>query len=116
MGTSTREIRGEELPRRLGPFVLTRKIGAGGMGVVYQGTGNGKPVAVKVVRSEFCDDPQFLARFRREITLMRRVAGACTARVIAADPDAVPPYLVTEYLAGPSLEEYVHARGPLSGS
>ncbi len=105
-----------ELPRRSGPFVLTRKIGAGGMGVVYQGTANGKPVAVKVVRSEFCDDPVFLARFRREITLMRRVAGVCTAKVIAADPDAVPPYLVTEYLAGPSLDEYVRAHGPLSGA
>jgi serine/threonine protein kinase len=105
-----------ELPRQLGPFVLTRKIGAGGMGVVYQGTANGKPVAVKVVRSELCDDPVFLARFRREIILMRRVAGVCTAKVIAADPDAVPPYLVTEYLAGPSLEEYVEMHGPLSGA
>jgi serine/threonine protein kinase len=86
------------------------------MGVVYQGTANGKPVAVKVVRSELCDDPVFLTRFRREIRLMRRVAGVCTAKVIAADPDAVPPYLVTEYLAGPSLEEYVQVHGPLSGA
>ncbi|OAA28545.1 serine/threonine protein kinase [Frankia sp. EI5c] len=107
-----------EIPRRLGPFLLTRRIGTGGMGTVYYGTmggPDGPPAAVKVIRTEFADDPEFRARFRREIEVVRRVAGACTARVLAADPDGDPPYLATEYLAGPSLAEYVRGNGPLTG-
>ncbi|WP_131831154.1 serine/threonine-protein kinase [Frankia sp. CcI49] len=107
-----------EIPRRLGPFLLTRRIGAGGMGTVYYGTmggPDGPPAAVKIIRAELADHPEFRARFRREIEVVRRVAGACTARVLAADPDGDPPYLATEYLAGPSLAEYVRQHGPLAG-
>ncbi|CAI7974946.1 eukaryotic-like serine/threonine-protein kinase [Frankia sp. Hr75.2] len=107
-----------EIPRRLGPFLLTHRIGAGGMGTVYYGTLDGpagRPAAVKVIRAEYADDPEFRARFRREIEVVSRVAGACTARVLAADPDGDPPYLATEYLAGPNLAEYVRQHGPLVG-
>ncbi|MCK9928336.1 protein kinase [Frankia sp. Mgl5] len=107
-----------KIPRRLGPFLLTHRIGAGGMGTVYYGTLDGpagRPAAVKVIRAEYADDPEFRARFRREIEVVSRVAGACTARVLAADPDGDPPYLATEYLAGPNLAEYVRQHGPLVG-
>ena len=103
------------LPVRLGPTTLTARIGAGGMGIVYYGLLGPTPVAVKVMRAELGDSPEFRARFRREIELMRRVRGVCTARVYAADPDWYPPYLATEFLAGPTLADWVLRNGPIVG-
>jgi serine/threonine protein kinase len=86
------------------------------MGVVYLGqTSDRRLVAVKVVRSDRASDPEFVARFRREVRAAAGVAGFCTARVLAADLDARQPYYVTEYVQGPTLQEAVEDGGPLAG-
>jgi serine/threonine protein kinase len=86
------------------------------MGIVYLGrTRGGRPVAVKVIRPEYADDPDFRIRFRREVQAASRVLGLCTARVVDADPDAERPYLVTEFIAGPPLDRYVSIHGRLAG-
>ncbi len=68
---------------------------------------------MKVLRPELADDPELRERFDREVTSLVRVRGVCTVRVIEADTDGPRPFLVTEYADGPSLAEYVAARGPL---
>ena len=101
-------------PHRIGPYVLTGRLGAGGMGSVYLGWDPaGRPAAVKVVRSDFLQDPDFRARFRREISSARRVSGPWISRVLDADPDAESPWLATEYVAGPTLDAAVTRFGPL---
>ncbi|MEU6251155.1 serine/threonine-protein kinase [Streptomyces sp. NPDC047043] len=100
------------------PFVagyrLAARLGAGGMGRVYLShTQGGRPVAIKVVRPELADDPDFRRRFGREIRAARRVRGAYTAELIDADADGLPPWLATLYVPGPSLAEAVARRGPL---
>jgi len=101
-------------PARIGRYRLVARLGAGGMGVVYLAeAGDGQPVAVKVLRPELADNPEFRTRFGREVTTLTRVQGVCTVRVIEADTQAPKPFLVTEYADGPSLAEYVHAHGPL---
>lgn len=103
-------------PSRIGRFRLTARLGAGGMGVVYLGEAKDcGPVAVKVVRPEVGDDPEFRARFHREVALLTRVRGTCTVRVIEADTDSARPFLVTEFADGPSLSEHVKTDGPLQG-
>ncbi|WP_051054409.1 hypothetical protein [Frankia sp. QA3] len=53
-------------PRQVGAYVLLRRLGHGGMGVVYLGRSpRGRLVAVKVIRPEVARDPEFRARFRR---------------------------------------------------
>jgi serine/threonine protein kinase len=47
------------------------------------------------------------------VAALTRVKGVCTVRVIEADTTSVRPYLVTEYVEGPSLSEYVEAHGPM---
>jgi len=104
-------------PKRLGGYKLIGRLGAGGMGVVYLGSdGRGSNVAVKVIRSELARDASFRSRFRREVEAARRVEGAHTARVIKADTDSSPPYLVTEFIAGPTLDRFIEQRGPLQGA
>jgi serine/threonine protein kinase len=101
-------------PERIGPYVLTGRLGAGGMGSVFLGwDASGRPAAVKVVRSDFLQDPDFRARFRREISSARRVSGPWISRVLDADPDAESPWLATEYVAGPTLDAAVNRFGPL---
>ncbi|GGJ01382.1 hypothetical protein GCM10010121_009710 [Streptomyces brasiliensis] len=101
-------------PREVAGYRLAARLGAGGMGRVYLShTRGGRPVAIKVVRPELADDPDFRHRFRREITAAQRVRGAYTAELIDADADGVPPWLATLYVPGPSLADAVRRRGPL---
>jgi hypothetical protein len=82
------------------------------MGVVYLGIGwDGTQVAVKVLRPELADDPEFRRRFRREVSALMRVTGLCTVRVIEADTESPRPFMVTEYAEGPSLAEYIDVHG-----
>jgi len=100
-------------PAQVGRYRLAARLGAGGMGVVYLGEDQGQRVAVKVLRPELADDPEFRVRFGREVAVLTRVQGVCTIRVIEADTQAPRPFLVTEYAEGPSLSEYVAAHGPM---
>ena len=99
-------------PVRIGDYRLTARLGSGGMGVVYLGIGwDGGQVAVKVLRPELADDPDFRRRFRREVAALMRVKGLCTVRVIEADTESPRPFMVTEYAEGPSLAEYIDSHG-----
>ncbi|TXS27032.1 serine/threonine-protein kinase [Streptomyces sp. gb1(2016)] len=101
-------------PAVVAGYRLAARLGAGGMGRVYLShTQGGRPVAIKVVRPELADDPDFRRRFGREIKAARQVRGAYTAELIDADADGTPPWLATLYVPGPSLTEAVTRRGPL---
>jgi serine/threonine protein kinase len=94
-----------EDPRRVGDYVLTGRLGAGGMGEVFFGQSRaGRPVAVKVIYPVLANDAQFRQRFRLEVEACRKVGGFHAAQVVDANPDAERPWLVTGYIAGPSLE------------
>jgi len=101
-------------PVRMGPYRLTGVLGAGGMGRVLLGwSAGGRPVAVKIIRPELAADPEFRARFRREVAAARTIGGLYTALVIDADTDGPVPWLATAYVDGPSLAEAVSTYGPL---
>ncbi|GAA1826586.1 serine/threonine-protein kinase [Actinomadura chokoriensis] len=101
-------------PRRIGPYELEARLGAGGMGQVFLGVSPGaRRVAVKVIRAEYAEDDRFRARFAREVEAARRVGGYHTAQVVDADAEAASPWLVTAFIPGPSLREVVGGRGPL---
>ncbi|NDU73610.1 protein kinase [Actinomadura sp. DSM 109109] len=98
-------------PTRLGDYLLAGRLGAGGQGVVYEGYGpDGVRVAVKALYGDYSGMHRDL--FVREVDAVRRVAQFCTARVLAADLDSAPPYVVSEYVAGPNLQQAVEEDGP----
>ncbi|MFG2822792.1 serine/threonine-protein kinase [Kitasatospora sp. NPDC048365] len=103
-----------EDPRIVGPYRLHRRLGAGGMGVVYLGSDRkGQRVALKLIRAELAEDAEFRTRFAREIAAASRIRGGCTARVVGSDIEADRPWLATTYVPGPSLYKRVGDEGPL---
>lgn len=99
-------------PPRIGAYVLVGRLGRGAMGTMYLGRSpGGRPVAVKVARSDLAEDPQFRERFRREVEMARSIGGFWTAAVVDADPDSIRPWLATEYVSGPSLQHAVATHG-----
>ncbi len=107
---------GEELPEYIGPYKIRRRIGQGGMGVVYQAVDpQDRLVAVKVLRAEVAGDDIARARLAREVMTMRRVRSRNVAEVIDADTTAPLPWVVTEYIPGPTLDSTVTNHGPLRG-
>ncbi|WP_051751929.1 serine/threonine-protein kinase [Streptosporangium amethystogenes] len=100
-------------PVQLGAFRLAGRIGEGGQGVVYLAHApSGERVAVKVL---FRGDSESRARLARELSALESVAPFCTARVLTASVNGPLPYVVSEFVDGPSLEERIRERGPLRG-
>jgi serine/threonine protein kinase len=102
-------------PTAIGPFVLHGRLGAGGMGVVFQGFGpDGSVVAIKMPHVELTRDPEFRARFRQEVTAAQRVHGRRIAEVVAADIDAERPWLANSFVSGESMAQAIREHGALS--
>ncbi|MFG1968779.1 serine/threonine protein kinase [Nonomuraea fuscirosea] len=103
-------------PPRLGGRELLGRLGEGGQGVVYLAVAGDTRVAVKWLRGEQSDDSVSVARFLREAEVARRVAPFCTAAVLDTGVEQGRPYIVSEYVAGPSLQQMVLREGPRSGA
>ena len=101
-------------PGTVGDYRLLGRLGAGGMGQVFLGVSpGGRKVAVKLIHPAHAETRQFRERFAREIEAARRVGGFHTAMVIDADPAANPPWMITAYIDGPSLQDIVDRDGAL---
>ena len=101
-------------PVALGPYRLIARLGSGGMGTVYVArSAGGRTVALKTMHAGIATDPAARTRFRLEVDAARVIGDRFGARVIDADPLAETPWLATEYVLGPPLDEAVEGGGPL---
>src|SRR6188472_4154478 len=104
----------EDANEQIGPYQVLAELGRGGMGRVCLATGpDGRLVAVKQIDPRYATDKGFRGRFWREVDASRRVSGAHTAAVIGADPESPVPWLASEYVPCPSLQQAFDAAGPL---
>jgi serine/threonine protein kinase len=105
----------EEVEERVGPYRLIRRLGQGGMGVVYLAEGpEHQEVALKVLRPHVAHDPIARARLQREATTLRKVSHPGVAGILDHDLEGDQPYLVTRFVPGRPLDEQVDERGPLT--
>ncbi len=106
-----------EIPRELGPVRLVRELGRGGMGVVYLGHHRflDRDVAVKFLLSAISgtDDPAY-ARFMEETSAAARIEHENLVSILHADVVDRVPYLVMQYVDGPTLAGLIDRHGPLS--
>ncbi|MBH1934064.1 PQQ-binding-like beta-propeller repeat protein [Streptomyces sp. AV19] len=101
-------------PQTLGAHRLVARLGGGGMGTVYLArSAGGRTVALKTVHPRYAADEAFRTRFRLEADAARVIGGRYGAAVVDADPFAPVPWLATEYVLGPPLDEAVGLCGPL---
>jgi len=99
----------------LGPYRITRVIGRGRMGIVFEGTEDGgEPVALKVVTTELSQDEVFLRRFRREVKAAQKIEHPNVVPVLDDGVEGGLPYLVQRLIPGGSLADRVARSGPLS--
>jgi serine/threonine protein kinase len=105
-----------DLPERLGEYRLCELIGEGGQGAVYLAQSDtGQRVAIKTL-GRLLGDPDARRRFAREAETLRMVAGLHLAQYVDADatPEADPPWIATEYVAGPTLDARIEEGGALA--
>ncbi|MFG1947094.1 protein kinase [Nonomuraea sp. NPDC048826] len=101
-------------PLHIGRFRLRGRLGSGGQGIVFLGEDDaGACFAIKVPHPHALTDAETRARFAREMEIARRTAPAFTARVVEAKLEDDLPYIVSEYVEGPSLRDRVERNGPL---
>ena len=102
-------------PREVGAYRLLGRLGEGGQGVVFLAASpSGSQAAVKLLPPT--TDPRVRSRFLKEVAAAQRVARFCTAQVLDAGIFERRPFIVTEYVSGPSLVDVVQQFGPRSGA
>ncbi|MBP5863976.1 protein kinase [Streptomyces scabiei] len=101
-------------PTTVASYRLAARLGSGGMGTVYLSyTPGGHPIALKTIRPELSEDPEFRRRFEQEVRAAQRVQGLYTAPVLDHDTGGAQPWLATAYVPGPSLHAAVAEHGAL---
>ena len=102
--------------RTLGPYRVTAKLGAGGMGEVYRArdTQLDRDVALKVLPAVFASDAERLARFEREAKTLAVLNHPNIAAIYGLEKAGGSPVLVMELVPGRSLDEILAAEGPLA--
>ncbi len=104
-------------PESIGDYRISTLLGEGGQGTVYLGrSADGTQVAIKLLHARFSPDAEVRRRFLREAEVAASVAAFCTARVISTGMAGDRPYIVSEYVPGPSLDHLVKTDGPRTGS
>lgn len=101
----------------LGGYRIQGMLGSGGAGSVYRAVdADGVPVALKVLHPHLARDDEARTRLSREVRSLQRLQHPGVARVLDAEVDTVEPFIVTELIDGPSLEDEISSGGPLEAS
>ena len=101
-----------------GKYRITRQLGAGAMGAVYEAehTATGRRVAVKVITSGFANNPDLIGRFKQEAMAAGRIETKHITQVLDAgvDRDSGLPFMVMEFLTGADIQHLIKKVGPIA--
>lgn len=102
--------------RWLWPFELIEKVGEGGMGVVYRAryTGNNKMVAVKLLPAEVASDSVLLARFERELEVLKQMRHPNIVRCFGGTCESAERFYAMELIDGGTLADLLNQKGTLT--
>lgn len=105
------------MPERIGPYRIIRKLGAGGMGAVYEGFNEAieRKVAIKMLHARYSHDPDTATRFINEARAANRIDHPGVVQI--SDHGRLEDgtaYIVMELLQGESLRTRIHRNAPLA--
>lgn len=105
----------EDFPERIDGYRLIRKLGAGGMGTVFEAVDErqGRSVALKLIAADYLSSDETVQRFRQEARVASAVTHPRCVFVLAVDDDRGRPYLVMELMPGTTLQSLVEQKGCL---
>src|SRR6185295_17447099 len=107
----------EWIGKMLSKVHIDSLLARGGMAEVYLGvhTTLQREVAVKILRNQYEDDPALLERFQREARVVAKLRHQNIVQVFDYDAVDDRPYIVMEYISGPSLSKYLNELHKKSG-
>ena len=102
------------MPNQLGKYTLVQQLGKGGFGTVYKATDPiGRTVAIKVLKSNWVDDPEIVARFQREARTAGSLFHPGIATILDFDQVDRQLFLVMRYVEGTPLDTLITNLSPL---
>lgn len=100
-------------PDELGGWRINGRLGEGGFGTVFLAERGAQKAAIKVLRKEFIEDYDARNRLATEAEVLSQLSDPAIGKILDSDLSGELPWIATEFINGPTLEEKVRFEGPL---
>ncbi|MEI6294705.1 MAG: serine/threonine-protein kinase [Actinomycetes bacterium] len=100
-------------PDYLGGWKVTSRLGEGGFGTVFLATKGVQSAAIKVIKEEFLEEGSARERIINEASTLSKLDDIYIGKIIESGLNDQMPWIATEYVNGPTLQEKVHLDQPL---
>jgi serine/threonine protein kinase len=100
-------------PAELGGWRINGRLGEGGFGTVFLAEKGAQKAAIKVIREEFVAEDDARARLVTEAEILSKLSDPSIGKILDSDLSGELPWIATEFINGPTLDEKVKYEGPL---
>lgn len=100
-------------PDELGGWRINGRLGEGGFGTVYLAEKGAQKAAIKVIRQEFVEDEDARNRLATEAEILSKLSDPSIGKILDSDLRGAFPWIATEFINGPTLDDKVRFEGPL---
>jgi serine/threonine protein kinase len=100
-------------PDELGGWRITGRLGEGGFGTVFLAEKGAQKAAIKVIRQEFVEEDDARDRLATEAEILSKLSDPSIGKILDSDLSGVFPWIATEFINGPTLDNKVKYEGPL---
>lgn len=101
-------------PDELGGWRINGRLGEGGFGTVFLAEKGAQKAAIKVIRQEFVEEDDARTRLATEAEVLSKLSDPAIGKILDSDLTGEFPWIATEFINGPTLDDKVKYEGPLS--
>lgn len=100
-------------PDELGGWRINGRLGEGGFGTVFLAEKGAQKAAIKVIRQEFVEEEDARNRLATEAKVLSKLSDPSVGKILDSDVSGPIPWIATEFINGPTLDDKVRFEGPL---